>query len=84
MTDPVYSYSPTFSRDDSILRRFIKHFDWVLLFDVLFLSVLGLVMIYSASSRFGHPEFFLGKQIGAFVLGWITLFILSTINYQIF
>lgn len=71
-------------RDDSPFRRFSRHFDWILFLDVLFLSCLGLVMVYSASLRFGHPGVFLGKQFMAMAVGMTLLFLLATVNYQVF
>lgn len=80
----VFAYSPSTQQNETVLRRFFRHFDWVLFLNVLILSLIGLVVIYSASSRFGHPGYFFGKQLAALVMGLLTLFILSTLNYQIF
>ncbi|OGR82070.1 MAG: rod shape-determining protein RodA [Elusimicrobia bacterium RIFCSPHIGHO2_01_FULL_64_10] len=69
---------------DSPLQRFARHFDWVLFGDVVLLCGIGLVMVYSASLRFGNPEVYFGKQLTAFLIGMAALFVLATVNYQVF
>ncbi|OGR85433.1 MAG: hypothetical protein A2901_09410, partial [Elusimicrobia bacterium RIFCSPLOWO2_01_FULL_54_10] len=69
---------------DSVFHRFVRHFDWILFFDVVALCLVGMTMVYSACLRFGHPELYFGKQLFAFALGLGILFILATVNYQIF
>jgi rod shape determining protein RodA len=86
MSEPLSGlvYSSPSRRGDSSFSRFSRHFDWILFLDVLFLSALGLVMVYSASLRFGHPGIYLGKQFMAMFFGMAALFLLATINYQVF
>lgn len=68
---------------DGLIQRFFRHFDWILFLDAVLLSLIGMVVIYSASSRFGNPEAFIGKQLAALAIGMSLLFILATVNYQI-
>lgn len=86
MIDPSRSIflSSYGQRADSPLQRFVKHFDWLLFADILILCLLGLATVYSASLRFGRPEIYLGKQLAAFSIGFGALFLLATLNYQIF
>jgi len=69
---------------ETSFHRFLRHFDWILFLDVIFLCLTGMVMVYSASLRFGNPEVYMGKQLTAFMIGMGVLFVLATINYQIF
>lgn len=79
------SLSPPFiRREDSVFNRFARHFDWLLFSAVFFLSVVGLITIYSATSRFSHPALFMGKQFFALLIGLFLLFLLTILNYQIF
>ena len=86
MTDSFsnLAYSSTPTQELSPVRRFIRHFDWLLFADTMLLACLGLLMVYSASTRFGHPGIYLGKQFVALVLGMVLLFLFATVNYQIF
>ena len=71
-----------------------KNMAWQLLnkpifFSVLFLSIFGVVMIYSASSysaelTYGDSFFFARKQIVGIILGLISLFIIYNIDYKKF
>ncbi len=69
---------------DTLFRRFLRHFDWILFIDVLLLCSIGMTMVYSACSRFGNPQAYMARQFLAFSLGMGVLFILATVNYQIF
>src|SRR3989338_3320789 len=71
-------------QEDSFVSRFFKHMDWNLLIDVLALTFIGFLMIYSASLRFQRQEIFLGKQLLAFLIGFLLLSLFSILNYQIF
>ncbi len=82
---PSFTYfTPSSKMDQSPLSHFIARFDWILLIDVIALSIIGIMMVYSASSRFGHPEYFIVKQLIALVSGFIMLFLFAAVNYQIF
>ena len=63
------------------------NFDVLLLFFVLFLTGIGIVMIYSASSsiairRFDNGYFFLKKQAIFSIIGACALYICSAIDYR--
>lgn len=81
---PAIHFASSTVTEDSPFERFLRHFDWVLFSTVCLLSLIGLVMVYSASLRFANPEVFIVKQFTALALGLVALFILATLNYQIF
>lgn len=63
------------------------NFDALLLFFVLFLTGVGIVMIYSASSslavqRFNNGYFFLKKQAIFSIIGGCALYICSAVDYR--
>lgn len=65
-------------------RRF---YDYSLLFTVIFLTVFGLVMIYSSSSyaaqlKFGNAAFFMMKQAKIALGGFVLMIIISRLNYH--
>lgn len=84
--DPLFSlvYSGAGQKDVTPFQRFFRHFDWLLFLTVMALCGIGLLMVYSASLRFVHPGAYLMKQFAAFAGGFLLLFILATLNYQIF
>lgn len=63
------------------------NFDYVLLTVVVFLVGFGLLMIYSTSSYdagidYGDSAYFLKKQMGSTVLGFVAMFVVSRIPYR--
>ncbi len=63
--------------------------DYSLFFTVIFLLLFGLIMVYSASSyesslKFDDSAFYLKNQAKATALGFITVLIVSRINYHVF
>ena len=58
--------------------------DWPLMLAVGALLSIGLVAVYSAVSPMGTPMHFMFKQIGAIMIGLLGLFLLSSLNYQLF
>lgn len=65
-------------------RRF---YDYSLLFTVIFLSVFGLVMIYSSSSyaaqlKFGNASFFMIKQAKIALGGFVVMIVISKMDYH--
>lgn len=70
--------------------KLFKNFDWLVfgvIACVVFLSITGCVMVFSASYysagvHFGNEYYFLTKQIIGVVLGLIALVALSFINYK--
>lgn len=68
-------------------RKERHNFDYVLLTVVLFLVGFGLLMIYSTSSYeagidYGDSAYFLKKQAGSTLLGFVAMFFISRIPYQ--
>lgn len=63
------------------------NFDYVLLTVVVFLVGFGLLMIYSTSSYdagidYGDSAYFLKKQMGSTILGFVAMFVVSRIPYR--
>ena len=63
--------------------------DAILLLLVLFLTIFGLVILYSASSyngrvRFHDSAYYFKKQLFATALGLMAMYLVSTIDYHIF
>lgn len=67
-----------------------KSCDWILVFVVILLVLIGFVMVYSASFPDGYFKFkgdgfyFLKKQLKAGILGIVVMFIAMNINYKIY
>ena len=71
-------------KNETKKRRF---YDYSLIFIILFLLVMGLIMIYSASSytadlKFKNSAYFVNKQLIFVGLGLILMIIVSIIPYQ--
>jgi len=66
-----------------------KHFyDYSLLFVIIFLTIFGLVMIYSASSytaqlKLGDPGYYMKKQGTIALLGFVMMIIISLVDYHV-
>jgi len=66
------------------LDTHFKKFDWVMFFSALFLSLIGLLSLYS-SSFFREDNFSIfKKQILFLAIGILTMFILSFIDWRVF
>lgn len=67
-----------------------KTCDWVLVFVVIILVLIGFIMVYSASYPDGYYKFggngfyFLKKQLMAGVVGIVAMFIAMNVNYRIY
>ena len=67
-----------------------KTCDWVLLFVVIILVLIGFIMVYSSSYPDGYYKFggngfyFLRKQLQAGVVGIVVMFIAMNVNYRIY
>lgn len=64
-----------------------RFYDYSLLFTIIFLTVFGLIMIYSASSykaqmEFGNPAHFAVRQAGIAAVSGIAMYIVSKIDYH--
>ncbi len=63
---------------DSVLRRF----DWVLLAAVLALSLLGTLLVYSATQPSADPRGYLTKQLINVALGLVLMIAVSVADYR--
>lgn len=64
------------------------YFDYPALFYIIFLSLFGVMMVYSSSSYisnryYGHSTTYLLRQLAFVAIGFIGLFISSKIRYQV-
>ena len=76
------------TKEETILSRKGKFFDYSLLIVVLFLVAFGLVMIYSTSSYSGlqaegDSAFYFKKQIKATLIGLVFMVVATAINYRV-
>lgn len=72
-----------------ILKKYIKAFDFPLFSVVIILVLIGLMMVYSASSTYaaltyGSATYFIQRQLFWVGLGFIAFFITSLIPYQFY
>lgn len=68
----------------STLSYWARRIDWPLMTAVGFLLILGFVVVYSATSPSGNPMRYILRQALAVGIGFFLLFILSSLNYQLF
>lgn len=66
-----------------------RFYDYSLLFTIIFLTVFGLIMIYSSSAYkaqlvFGNPAYFMIRQAGIAAGGGVAMYIVSKIDYHWF
>lgn len=61
----------------------LANVDWSLLASALFLTLCGLLMIYSATIRTGSPVTYAARQFLALVIGMILCILVMSVNYQI-
>ncbi|HAM38825.1 MAG TPA: rod shape-determining protein RodA [Elusimicrobia bacterium] len=61
-----------------------RKFDWIIFIDVIFITLIGLLFIYSAQLRTGNPMFFLIKQSTALGLGIAAMLIIISIRYELY
>ena len=76
------------TKEETILSRKGKFFDYSLLIVVLFLVAFGLVMIYSTGSYSGlqaegDSAFYFKKQIKATLIGLVFMVVATAINYRV-
>lgn len=65
-----------------------KSCDWGIVAAVVFLSAMGMLMVYSASSvyalqRFGHESYFLKRHTAYLCIGFAGMIVLMNLNYEI-
>ncbi len=63
-------------------KKLLRNFDYVLLFNVLILSVLGLFMIYSSTQAVGDPYHYMFRQLTFILAGLLLLFIVIAVDYN--
>ena len=66
-----------------------KPFDIILFWDVILMTVFGLIMIFSASSpsaftQHGNSYYFVGKQLVWAIVGIVLMFICANIDFRIY
>ena len=66
-----------------------RYYDYSLLFVIIFLSLFGLLMIYSASSyvaalRYNDPTRFVSRQAMVLAGGFVAMLVISKIDYRIY
>jgi rod shape determining protein RodA len=66
------------------LNYWSRRIDWPLMMAVIVLVMIGMIAVYSAVSPMGVPLKYLFKQLTAIALGSLVLFVLSSLNYQLF
>lgn len=64
-------------------KGFLKRFDFILLFTVIILGVLGLVVLSSATASQGNISYLKTQGI-AFILGLVCILVIMLINYETF
>ncbi|MFH1378710.1 MAG: rod shape-determining protein RodA [bacterium] len=68
----------------NFIARALRLFDWPLFISMGMLIGIGFIAVYSAASRFGHPEVYYARQLLAVVIGLVGFVILLCINYRFF
>lgn len=63
-------------------RRILENIDWILFFTVCFLSILGILAIYSASISYEREVFYFQKQILWFLIGLVVMALTTLIDYR--
>lgn len=74
---------PRVKKDTDVLRHTLKESNWRLLTYVFIVTLIGIIMIYS-STVFSGSTVYVKKQVFAFLLSIIFLFLFSVVNYQLF
>ncbi|OGS20397.1 MAG: rod shape-determining protein RodA [Elusimicrobia bacterium RIFOXYA2_FULL_39_19] len=71
-------------RNNNAFIKNFKNIDWIILLGVIFLSVLGIILIFSATLRTGDPWFYVRKQTVALVFGLVLMILFTIIDYRIY
>lgn len=64
--------------------NFFKHFDFVFLFEILLLSIMGLLILSSATRNLDGGTKKVIVQAGALIIGIIIAFVISAVDYKDF
>ena len=70
-------------KEEPFLKRILLRMDWFLFWLVVSLCVIGILIIFSATYRFGSSEVYISKQVIAFIIGMLLCFLFTFFNYQI-
>ncbi|OGS46660.1 MAG: rod shape-determining protein RodA [Elusimicrobia bacterium RIFOXYD2_FULL_34_15] len=62
----------------------LKKFDWIIFIDVILITLIGLLFIYSAQLRTGNPMFFVIKQATALGIGIAAMLLVISIRYELY
>ena len=62
----------------------LKKFDWILFIDVLLLTFIGLLFIFSAQLRTGNPMFYVAKQSTALGIGIAAMLLVVSVRYELY
>lgn len=63
-------------------RRLLENFDWILLFTVTLISIIGFLSIYSASVSYGSGSTYCQRQIAWFFIGLFVVFCITLVDYR--
>ncbi len=80
-TEPVVRISVI--KEENIIKRVLFSSNWRLISIVIFLTLFGIIMIYSATFYTGENIYII-KQLVALLIGIFLMFIFSLVNYQLF
>jgi rod shape determining protein RodA len=70
-------------REENVIKKMLNSSNWRMISIVMFLTLIGIVMIYSATFS-TSGSVYVTKQLFAFLLGLFLMFLFSLINYQLF
>lgn len=70
-------------QETNVVKKILENSNWQLISCVLFLTFIGIIMIYSATLYTANISYVV-KQLVAFLIGVFFLFLLSLISYQVF
>ncbi len=66
------------------MKLALKKFDWILFIDVLLLTFIGLLFIFSAQLRSGNPMFYVAKQSTALGIGVALMLLVVSVRYELY
>ncbi len=89
MAQAVNARHPDEARPRPKKKKVRRYYDYSLLFTIIFLTVFGLIMIYSSSSYNAQidgkaPSYFMTRQMYIAMAGFVGMLIISKMDYHIF
>ncbi|MBI5572928.1 MAG: rod shape-determining protein RodA [Elusimicrobia bacterium] len=66
------------------MKLVLKKFDWILFADVLLITFIGLLFIFSAQLRTGNAMFYVAKQSTALGIGIAAMLLIISIRYELY